>query len=91
MENFTNKSREHIVNMKDRKSLSLTGVKDVGNFSEELVTILLESGELIVRGSSLHISKLSVETGELSIDGIISSLTYTENMTGGGFFKKLFK
>ncbi|MCR5635920.1 MAG: sporulation protein YabP [Clostridiales bacterium] len=91
METNMSKGREHTLNLRDRKVLTLSGVKDVGNFNDECVTVILDSGELVVKGSGLHISKLSVSTGELLIDGNISSLIYTQNNIGGGFFKKLFK
>lgn len=91
METNISKVREHTLSLQDRKVLTLSGVKDVGNFNDECVTVILDSGELVVKGSGLHISKLSVSTGELLIDGNISSLIYTQNNTGGGILKKLFK
>ncbi|HCW79789.1 MAG TPA: sporulation protein YabP, partial [Ruminococcaceae bacterium] len=40
----------------------------------------------------LHIDRLDLETGELTLDGEISSITYTENRSsGGGMFSRLFK
>ena len=49
-------------------------------------------GELTVRGTDLHINRLSVEVGELLMEGHISSLTYTdEPQKGGGFFSKVFR
>ncbi len=85
------KAREHNLALHDRRMLTISGVKDVGSFNEECVIVILDSGELAVKGSNLHISKLSVDTGELAIDGKISALIYSGNVTGGGFLKKLFK
>ena len=43
-------------------------------------------------GTDLHINRLSVEVGELLMEGHISSLTYTdEPQKGGGFFSKVFR
>ena len=48
--------------------------------------------ELMIKGEGLHINKLSLETGELTLDGEIASLTYTENRSSNGsFFSKLFR
>ena len=91
METNISKAREHTLTLRDQKVLTLSGVKDVGNFNEECVTVILDNGELVVKGSMLRISKLSVSTGELLIDGKISSLIYTQNNTDGGLLKKLFK
>ena len=54
--------------------------------------MLFRSGELTVRGSNLHISKLNVDTGELTMDGEIAALFYNEEpKSGGGLFSRVFK
>lgn len=79
--------------LEDRKKLSVTGVKDVDSFDEETMIIYTELGELTVRGNDLHINKLSVETGELMIEGSIYALVYTDDSGGKkeSFFGKIFK
>ena len=48
-------------------------------------------GTLIITGSNLHIGKLSLEGGELHVDGQIDSLSYEDDRReGGGFFSRLF-
>lgn len=77
--------------LEDRKKLSVSGVKDVDSFDEESMIIYTELGELSVRGSDLHINRLSLETGELMIEGEIYALVYTDdNPKKEGFFGKLF-
>ena len=52
------------------------------------------SRELTVKGSNLHINKLSVDVGELTVEGDISALIYSENPSsnqGGGFFSRVFR
>ena len=52
---------------------------------------LTVSGVEIVTGSNLHIGQLSLEGGELHVDGRIDSLAYEdEPARGGGFFSRLF-
>lgn len=81
----------HSLILENRKCLSLSGVKDVGSFDEEAVIIYTDFGELNIRGKSLHISKLSLDSGEVTIDGEIAALVYTDNRQSGGFMSKLFR
>lgn len=61
-------------------------------FDEQTVVAYTAVGELMIKGEGLHINKLSLETGELTLDGEIASLTYTENRSSNGsFFSKLFR
>ena len=50
-------------------------------------------GELTIVGKDLHVNEISVETGEMSIEGDIWSLTYGDKDRRGslGFFGKLFR
>ena len=78
--------------LEDRKSLSVTGVSDVDSFDEQTITVFTQLGELTVRGMDLHITKLSVETGELTVDGRIDALIYAqEQPKNSGFFARMFR
>ncbi|MDR0531717.1 MAG: sporulation protein YabP [Oscillospiraceae bacterium] len=83
----------HNIILEDRRLLTVSGVSDVDSFDENMVTVFTDMGELIVRGSDLHINRLSVEVGELLLEGKIVSLTYQEPApkTAGGFFSKVFR
>lgn len=82
----------HNLILEGRKSLIVSGVSDVDSFDDQAVVAYTELGELTVRGKNLHINKLSVETGELTLDGEISSVSYSDNhQASGGFLSKLFK
>ena len=82
----------HNLILENRRSLTATGVSNVDSFDEETVVAVTDIGDLTVRGSKLHIDKLNLETGELTLDGEISSMTYSENRSsGGGMFSRLFK
>ena len=91
MEENKLKMPQNIV-LEDRKKLSMTGVKDVDSFDEESITVYTELGELTVRGSDLHINRLSVETGELMIEGSVFALVYTDDAPQKeGFFSRVFR
>ena len=78
--------------LEDRKALSVSGVNDVGSFDEETIIASTEYGELTVKGEKLHITKLSLEIGELCIEGNISGLNYTDVVQkSGSFFSRVFR
>ena len=83
----------HNIILEDRKKLNISGVSDVDSFDEETIVAFTDLGELTIRGSELHINKLSVETGDLLIEGNIRAISYSDalNIAKGGFFSGLFK
>ena len=82
----------HNLVLEDRRLLTVSGVSDVDSFDEETVVVFTDLGELTVRGSNLHINRLSVEVGELTVEGNIAALIYSEDTPkSGGFFSKVFR
>ena len=82
----------HSLIIENRKTLTATGVSNVDSFNDETVVASMDLGDMTVHGSKLHISKLNLDTGELTLDGEIVSVTYTENRSSGnGVFARLFK
>lgn len=74
--------KPHILTLDNRKLLTLSGVEDVSGFDEQTINVKLSDATLVVKGSGLHISKLSLESGDVVIDGLISSLQYLGASTG---------
>lgn len=90
--NNTSVRKQHNLILEDRKKLTLSGVRDVEGFDEQTITLLTELGELTLKGEGMHINNFSQETGELSLDGLINSLSYSESSrTEGGFWSRLFR
>lgn len=87
--------KTHRVELNDRKSLMITGVKDVQSFDEQEILLETEMGILLVRGSKLHIDRLSIEKGETAVDGKVDSLIYTElkgyTKSGETWLKRMFR
>lgn len=82
----------HNLVLEDRRLLTVSGVSDVDSFDEETVIVFTDLGELTVRGSNLHINRLSVEVGELTVEGNISALIYSDEAPkSGGFFSRVFR
>lgn len=85
--------KAHNIIMENRKILSVSGISDVDSFNEDLIVLFTDLGVLTVKGDNLHINKLSVESGELNVEGDIQSINYSDEETkkNGGFLSKLFK
>lgn len=82
----------HNLILEERKKLSVSGVTDVDSFDEQTVIAYTVKGEITVRGWDLHINKLNLEQGELTVEGEISSLTYTDvKPKTTGLFSKLLR
>lgn len=82
----------HNVILEDRHLLTVSGVTDVDSFDEETVVLFTELGELTVHGYNLHMNKLNVETGEVSVEGDIAALSYRDEAPrNGGLFGRIFK
>lgn len=80
----------HSLILDNRSKLTLTGVTDVMGFDEQTVSLMTDSGALVVKGESLHISKLNLDTRDVCIDGSISSLQYLVN-SSKSLKSKLFR
>ncbi len=84
--------KPHNLILEGRKNLIVSGVSDVDSFDDQAIVAYTDLGELTIKGKNLHISKLSVETGDLKLSGEIISLSYTDNrQVSGGIISKLFR
>ena len=81
----------HNVIMKNRGKLSISGVEDVENFDDREIVMYTSRGKLTVQGVDLRIERLSVDDGDLTVEGVIDALNYSaEARSRGGFFSRLF-
>ena len=74
---------------------SVTGVNDVVSFDENEIVLDTDMGLLTVRGKELHVKRLTLEKGELDLEGQVDSLNYSSNAalkrSGDSFLNRLFK
>ena len=81
---------EHHLVLEQRERLVISGVEEVARFDEETIVLTTTMGELEIQGEGLHIEKLSLEGGELHVDGTVSALIYTEeSREEPGFLRRL--
>lgn len=86
--------QDHDVILRGRKSLDITGVKQVESFDNEEFLLETVMGYLAIRGQNLQMKNLDVDKGIVSIKGRIFDLVYLDEHQGEkakGFFSKLFK
>ena len=83
----------HNVIMENRAKLTLTGVKDIHSFDDELVLVETEMGILTIKGMDIKMNKLNLDNSELSVEGKIIALVYSESEIEkkGKMFSKIFK
>lgn len=68
--------RPHRLMMQNRSALSITGIRDVVSFDENQVILDTDMGLLTMKGKDLHVSRLTLEKGEVDVDGTVDSLVY---------------
>ncbi len=87
MEDLNNSARMHRMTMTNRKNCTVNGVNDVLSFDIHEILLETEQGMLMIKGDDLHVSRLTLEKGEVDIDGRIDSFTYSD-AAGSGYKKE---
>lgn len=87
--------RPHRVMMEDRGKMSITGIVDVVSFDENQVVLDTDKGLLTIKGKDLCVSRLTLDKGEVDVDGQADSLIYSSNealrKAGESLLSRLFK
>ena len=79
----------HKLTLNDRKALTVTGVTEVVSFDENLVVMRTGMGTLVVQGSDLKMKTLSLDGGQVAVDGTIAALQYEEPRKVSGWLSRL--
>lgn len=81
----------HMVILEGREKLSVSGVTDVQSFDEEQILLETVRGMMVIRGAGLHVERLQLEVGELSVLGEVGLIEYDDSIQPRkGLFSKLF-
>ena len=75
---MTDQHLPHRLSLNERKELSMTGVTEVVSFDDTAVVLRTQLGMLMVHGQQLQLKTLSLEGGQVAVDGNISALIYEE-------------
>ena len=81
MEERTASKSGHKMVLSNRKNGVLNGVIDVLSFDVGEILLETELGMLMIKGNDLHVNRLTLEKGEIDIEGKIDSLTYSDVKT----------
>ena len=85
----------HKIVISNRKNGVLNGVIDVLSFDVGEILLETELGMLMIKGNDLHVNRLTLEKGEIDIEGKIDSFTYADvkasSKQGESFLGRLFK
>lgn len=81
----------HKLTLNERKSLTMTGVTEVVSFDDTAVVLHTSLGTLEVQGQQLQLKTLSIDGGQVAVDGHISALYYEEPRPAAGFWGRLLK
>ena len=88
-------TKVHKLVVNNRKTSTVTGVLDVLSFDFHEILLETEMGMLMVKGTDLHVNRLSVEKGEVDLSGNIDSIAYSSvnqaSRQNENFFAKLFR
>ena len=89
---YEEKIMPHHVMLDGRSSLSVSGVEEVESFDENTIVMATVRGTLVVRGMGLHVEKLSLDGGDLKVEGTVDSLIYEDDgREKGGFLARLLR
>ena len=82
----------HNIIMENRTKLNISGVENAESYNESEVVLHTSKGILIVRGECLSLSKLNLDSGEITVNGHIVTLEYVEpKKSGTSLLGKLFR
>ena len=87
--------KNHKLVINNRKTSLVTGVLDVLSFDLNEILLETEQGMMMVKGTDLHVNRLSLEKGEVDLAGNIDSVSYSDAQAGfkqgENLFTKLFR
>ena len=68
----------HGISLLERKNLVITGVKKIENFDNNQFILETIMGFMVIKGEGLELIKLDTLQGNVSIKGLVNSISYVE-------------
>ena len=81
----------HELTLKERGRLTMTGVTEVVSFEDTAVVLRTSLGTLTVQGRELQLKTLSLDGGQVAVDGTVSALVYEEPRPAGSWLSRLLR
>ena len=79
----------HRLTLNERRQLSMTGVSEVVSFDETAVVLRTELGLLVIQGKDLQLKTLSLEGGQVVVEGSVEGLHYEQTRPAGSWLRRL--
>ena len=73
----------HKLTLDERKNLTMTGATEVISFDENTVVLRTGLGTLIIQGQQLQLKNLTLDGGNVAVEGEISGLNYEQQRQNG--------
>jgi sporulation protein YabP len=80
--------------MENRKNVELNGVTEVISFDNNEIFLETVEGMMRFAGEDLHVKRLTLERGEVELEGKIQEISYHQSgreKTAGGVLSRLFR
>ncbi len=81
----------HKLTLNERNNLTMSGVTEVVSFDDTAVVLRTGLGILTVHGQNLQLKNLSLDGGQVAVDGSVAALIYEEPRQERGFFGRLLR
>jgi sporulation protein YabP len=79
----------HRLTLNERRHLSMTGVSEVVSFDDTTVVLRTDLGTLVIQGQGLQLKTLSLDGGQVVVEGTVAALHYAEPRPAGGWLRRL--
>ena len=79
----------HKLTLSERAHLTMTGATEVVSFDDTSVVVKTDLGTLVVQGEELQLKNLSLDGGQVAVDGHICSLVYEQTRELGNLWRRL--
>lgn len=90
----TAQNQNHKLTMNNRNQVELTGVTEVVSFDNQEIELETVEGAVRFTGNDLHVKRLTLERGEVELEGRVREIIYHESQKGktaGGVLARLFR
>ena len=95
MEDARTNIKSHRITLNNRGAGVVTGVNAVISFDPNEILLETEQGMLLIKGTELNVTKLTLEKGEVETSGRVDSFTYSDIKPGikddNSILNRLFK
>ena len=85
----------HGISLLERKNSVITGVKKIENFDNNQFILETIMGFMVIKGEGLELIKLDTLQGNVSIKGLVNSISYVEENSKkekeDSIFNRLFR